>query len=158
MDDGKHFIGVYKDLSKAFDTIDHSILLRKLDHYGIRGRMNAWLHSYLSRRQQYVVYGDTSSDKLDTSCGVPQGSIQGPLLFIIYLNDLPLLSQELSTIMFADDTTFFLEHDNLESAVKIMSDNLADFAEWLRVNKLSLNTTKTKCMFFTLNLLLYTLK
>ena len=109
--------------------------------------MNAWLHSYLSRRQQYVVYGDTSSDKLDTSCGVPQVSILGLLLFIIYLNDLPLLSQELSTIMFADDTTFFLEHDNLESAVKIMSDNLADFAEWLRINKLYFNTTKTKCMF-----------
>lgn len=145
------FIGIYVDLSKAFDTVDHNILLRKLDYYGIRGRMKDWLADYLRDRKQYVVYGDASSGYLPITCGVPQGSILGPLLFIIYLNDLPLMMTRLSTIMFADDTTFHIRHSDLNSAVAIVNSQLSLFAEWLRVNRLSLNTKKTKSMLFTLN-------
>ena len=103
LDRKQSVIGIFIDLKKAFDTINHNLLLSKLEYYGIRGLSNKWLHSYLCNRKQYVVIEDTESDLLSVQCGVPQGSILGPKLFILYINDLANISDILQLILFADD-------------------------------------------------------
>jgi retron-type reverse transcriptase len=104
LDKGTFACGVFVDLEKAFDTVNHNILLSKLDHYGIRGRSNIWLKSYLSNRDQVVKVNDSTSSKMNINCGVPQGSILGPLLFIIYINDMNKAVENCITHHFADDT------------------------------------------------------
>ena len=101
IDDRNYTVGVFIDLAKAFDTVDHKILLQKLHHYGVRGTANEWFGSYLENRRQFVVVNGTPSGCSTISCGVPQGSILGPLLFILYINDLNTISKKLRTIMFA---------------------------------------------------------
>ena len=107
IENNEYTVGVFIDLKKAFDTIDHNLLLRKLHFYGVRGIVFTWLESYLQDRQQYVYYNSISSSSLPISCGVPQGSILGPLLFILYINDISNVSRMLKFILFADDTNIF---------------------------------------------------
>ena len=147
--DNKFTIGVFIDLSKAFDTVDHQILLGKLKHYGITGNNLKWFHSYLSNRKQFIKFNQTEeSTLLNIKCGVPQGSILGPLLFLLYVNDLCEVSNILEPIMFADDTNLFYSHKNLKTLFNIVNIELNKLNNWFKSNKLSLNTGKTKYTFF----------
>ena len=148
MDNGDHVIGVFLDFSKAFDTIDHLIIL-KLHHYGIRGSALDWFRSYLSNRQQFVTYNYVSSDTKTIECGVPQGSILGPLLFLIYINDLANICQYTMPILFADDSYLFINGTDVRKIELELNEELRNIASWLKINKLSLNVNKTQYMVFT---------
>ena len=148
LDNGKFGCGVFIDLQKAFDTVNHDILLSKLEHYGVRGVVLEWFKSYLSGRRQYVVVNNTSSDVLPINCGVPQGSILGPLLFLIYINDLPNVSSKLKFYLFADDTNIYSESENLGSLLQCVNRELKYVKRWLDVNRLSLNIEKTNYIIF----------
>ena len=145
--DNKSFtLGVFIDLSKAFDTVDHTILLDKLYLYGIKRKTLKWLQCYLTGRKQFVV--NLENGLLDIVCGVPQGSILGPLLFLIYVNDLCKASNKLTPIMFADDTNLFMSNKNIKQPFSDMNTELENVNIWLKANKLSLNVDKTKYMLF----------
>ena len=148
--DNKEFcLSVYLDLSKAFDTIKHSTLLAKLAHYGIRGQALDWFRSYLAQRRQYVSCGGKSSNILAVEYGVPQGSVLGPLLFIIYSNDLPMCLGSCKTILFADDTTLYITGRNIRDMSTKMNADLSVLSDWFRANKLSANPLKTKFILFS---------
>ena len=145
----KFSLGVFIDLSKAFDTVDHEILFTKLKHYGIKGNNLKWFKSYLSNRKQFISYAQNkNSEIMQIKCGVPQGSILGPLLFLIYVNDLHLSSNLLQPIMFADDTNLFYSHKDRKTLFKTVNEELVKINNWFRANKLSLNADKTKYTFF----------
>ena len=139
---------MFLDLSKAFDTVDHGILLKKLYHYGIRGVELRWFKSYLTDRQQYVYLDNANSRLRNVTCGVPQGSILGPLLFLIYINDLPSCDSLLKTILFADDCTLYFSHNNVYSLANIINTHLDNVSCWLTANKLTINTNKTHYIIF----------
>ena len=141
-------MSVFLDLSKAFDTINHKLLLSKLEFYGIRGIALDWFKNYLANRKQYVIYNNKTSDNLDITCGVPQKSVLGPLLFIVYTNDLPDCIEGAETILFADDTTICQSSDNIELLYHSMNDNLDRLTDWFKANKLSLNINKSNYMIF----------
>jgi hypothetical protein len=148
LDQSETVIGVFIDLKKAFDTVNHEILLSKLDRYGIRGVALAWIKDYLKNRMQYVSFGYANSSKKMISCGVPQGSILGPLLFLLYINDFNKISSKFVPFIFADDTNIFMKGKSLDDLVCDMNEELKKVVIWLQANKLSLNVVKTHYMFF----------
>ena len=150
MDAKKTPLNIYLDLSKAFDTLDHNILLTKLKFYGITGMAHHLLDSYLSNRKQLVQFQETSSDVLDIKRGVPQGSILGPLLFIIYINDLPSSTNFFKFLMYADDTTLYCCIDDIlsENRESKINSELGKVTTWMLSNRLTLNIKKTKYMLF----------
>ena len=153
IDKGEIPFNIYIDLSKAFDTLDHAILMDKLYYYGVQGTSLDLLRNYLVKRKQYVQIGEVKSDITYLSTGVPQGSILGPLLFIIYINDIAKCSNLLHTIIYADDTTLMgnistFELRNGRTLDENINFELLKLTDWLKVNKLSLNANKTKLMIF----------
>ena len=148
IDNQKFGCGVFIDLKKAFDTVNHNILPLKLEHYGIRDVTYLWFKSYLSDRKQYTSLNGVDSDIKNISCGVPQGSVVGPLLFLLYINDLPNISSKLNFFLFADDTNIYFECKDLRNLEKIMNFELKKLYEWLCINRLSLNISKTKFVIF----------
>ena len=144
----KYGCGIFIDLRKAFDTVNHEILLKKLEHYGIRGTALIWFKSYLFNRQQFVFHNGESSRLQYITSGVPQGSVLGPLLFLIYINDLPNISSVLDFYLFADDTNIYYEADTPEKLESTMNRELIKLRTWLIVNRLSLNINKTNFVVF----------
>jgi retron-type reverse transcriptase len=141
-------VGVFLDLSKAFDTVNHNILFEKLEYYGVRGIALSWIKSYFSNWKQFVQFNNSSSTSKNITCGVPQGSILGPLLFLIYINDICNVSTLTKLILFADDTSLFFSHRDPVYLVNMINQELEKFSIWLRTNRLSLNLDKTKFMIF----------
>ena len=148
LDNGDICVGLFIDFRKAFDTVNHCILLDKLYHYGIRGIAHDWFFSYLQNRKQCVEFDNVTSTVIDMKCGVPQGSNLGPLLFLIYIYDLAYVSPELFAVLFADDSNFFCTGSDLSNVIDVVNRELCLIVDWLNCNKMSLNIEKTHFMIF----------
>jgi hypothetical protein len=134
------------DLKKAFDTVNHKVLLQKMSHYGIKATELSWFQSYLNERLQiYSVFGNQSVPE-KIKCGVPQGSILGPLLFTLYVNDLPSCFQKSHVNIYADDTAFYYAGYDVNDVTFVLQNELQSVYQWLCANKLSLHIGKTNCM------------
>ena len=142
------------DLKKAFDTVDHQILLKKMEHYGIKGDALTLLTSYLSARTQKCQVNGFVSSERDIKCGVPQGSILGPLFFLIYINDLPTCLNKTEARLFADDTNITAAGKTLNEVENAVNSDLENLQNWLIANKLSLNVTKTEFILIGSNQIL----
>ena len=132
-----------------FDTfVNHNMLLNKLNYYGFRGIVNQWFSSYLSNRTQTTEIGSHISSKLNINCGVPQGSVLGPLLFLLYINDIQYCSSKLQFFLFVDDTTTLYAHKDLKTLELTVNAELHNLYNWLTLSKLSLNVIKSQTMLF----------
>ena len=142
-------IGTFVDLCKAFDTVSHPVLLRKLERYGCRGGPLALLRNFLSNRHQYVQIQNKFSSKKPVQIGLPQGSSLSPILFLLYINDLPSISSDLKYVLFADDTSLFLSDPSYDNLIRRFNTALELFNQWCIANRLSVNVDKTHYMHFT---------
>lgn len=150
-DNGLDVLGIFIDISKAFDSLSHQILLNKLYSYGFRGQIFTWLSNYLTDRYQYVSTNACTSSLKLIRTGIPQGSILGPLLFLIYINDLPNISKCTRFILFADDTTCLLPCSRYINNDHLVISECTMLCHWFKSNKLALNFKKCKTVYFTLN-------
>ena len=148
LDDGNIGCGVFVDLQKAFDTLDHQILLAKLNHYGIRGVSNNWFKSYLSNCSQYVSINGYESSLAVINYGVPEGSVLGPLLFLLYINDLNQAITFCKVHYFADDTNLLCHSNSIKKLNKLVNADLKHLVNWLNANKISLNVKITEMVIF----------
>ena len=148
LDTGHYVCGIFIDLEKAFDTVNHTLLCEKLKYYGLRGNVNNLIQSYLSNRRQFVSIDGTNSSTLNIDCGVPQGSSLGPLLFLIYINDFRFCLNKTETGHFADDTYILYGSKKLKTLEITINTELKLVTNWLRLNKLSLNAKKTELVIF----------
>ena len=137
LDQGLFSCGIFVDLQKAFDTVDHDILLGKLEHYGIRGITNKWFGTYLKDRQQFVSINGYSSECVSMPIGVPQGSVLGPLLFLLYINDMNLT---ITNLLYTDNS--------IKKLNKFLNKDLKNLTNWLNANKITLNFDKTEMILF----------
>ena len=149
LDDNEACVGVFLDLSKAFDALDHSILLDKLEHYGVRTLELSWFRSYLYNRKQFVELNNMKSEEKIVKYGVPQGSTLGPLLFLLYVNDLVNVSKLLFFILFADDTNLLMSDKNINNLCIKLNVELKSVNSWLNANKLTKNMDKTHAVSFS---------
>ena len=150
IDSGKASIGIVIDFAKAFDTINHDILLRKMEHYGIRGLPNQWFENYLYDRSQFVYSTGISSQRLPILCGVPQGSVLGPTLFLLYINDLPNSTDFFEFRLFADDSNLFHSFPpGVCIDLCMVNTHLNDVVKWCQANKLTINCSKTNYIIFS---------
>ena len=148
LDDGKIVCGVFIDLQKAFDAVNHEILLEKVKHYGIRSTQNDWFRSFVTSRKQYVPMEGFFSQTKIVKCGVPQGSTLGPLLFLIYINDLANALEKSIVHHFADDTNLLYGNKNPSVISDVINSELKLVTDWLRANSLSMNESKIKLLLF----------
>ena len=140
LDEGNYVFGIYIDLKKASDTVQHKILLHKLQYYGIRGLAFHWFETYLSKRKQFVVINDTQSDISDLcECGVPQGSVLGPILFLLFINDIHKSLNNIVIKLFADDTNCFISDKDFNSLERLAEIELNKLQKWINANKLTIN-------------------
>ena len=146
IDRGKYTGLIFIDLKMAFDTVNHDILLKKLEKYGINGLELDWSTSYLQERKQFFKVNSTSSSINAISCGVPQGSCLGPLLFLVYINDLPFCLNKGKVTMYADDTAISHSSRCLSKLQYDLNQDLVNLQNWLHGNKLSLNVVKTQSL------------
>ena len=146
MDTGKYTALVFIDLKKAFDTVDHDILLKKMQKYGVSGNELAWFTSYLQDRRQLCKVNGVSSRIEEIHCGLPQGSCLGPLLFIVYINDLPFCLESCQVTMYADDTSISFTAKSVNDLNVTLNKELDSLRKCLQGNKLSLNVLKTQAM------------
>ena len=148
LDEGNIGCGIFVDLQKAFDTVEHDIFLAKLEHYGICGLANEWFRSYLSNRKQYVSINGHESSLAYVLYGIPQGSVLGPLLFLIYINDLNQAIKFCKVHHFADDTNLLHFNKSVANLNKLVNLNMKNLTVWLNANKISLDVDKTELVIF----------
>ena len=148
LDKGHFVFGIYIDLKKAFDTVNHDILIKKLDHYGIRGVTLDWFRSYLKDRKQVTYINETLSE-VSKMCnfGVPQGSVFGPLLFLLYINDISHSLNEVIIKLFADDTNCFFSGEDFDSLMEIVTSEMNSLQNWINANKLTINFDPNKSCY-----------
>ena len=149
MDSQESLLSIFIDFTKAFDTVSHEILLRKLHYYGIRGPINNWFRDYLSNRTQSVKLYNHISPPQTINYGVPQGSVLGPILFNIYINDISLIFNKFKTILFADDTTLYITGKNPLDMINTANADLQNLHNWCLCNKMTINLNKSFYMLFT---------
>ena len=148
IDNREYVLGIFVDLTKAFDTVDHEILLYKLQNYGVRGHANNFFRSYLESRRQYTVINGVNSDIKSVTTGVPQGSVLGPILFLIYINDIYRALTNCLIKLFADDTGIFTHDINFNKLLDSAKQKLIQLYDWCKCNKLTINSSKTCFIIF----------